>query len=45
VLLGCVIHVVFTLSIAYYVIVRKNPYKFAYGMVEAILTMIGTCSR
>ncbi|XP_008101540.1 excitatory amino acid transporter 3 isoform X2 [Anolis carolinensis] len=40
VLSGLAIHSVIVLPLIYLIIVRKNPYKFAMGMAEALLTAL-----
>ena len=45
VIVGLVFHAVFTLSIIYYVICRKNPLKFFQGIFQAWITALATSSR
>ncbi|XP_041356698.1 excitatory amino acid transporter 3-like [Gigantopelta aegis] len=42
---GLIAHGFITLPIIYAVIVRKNPYKYLLGVLQALLTAIGTSSR
>lgn len=44
VMVGLVIHGFITLPAVYLVFVRKNPYKFIYGMLQALVTALGTSS-
>lgn len=45
VLAGLAIHAFILLPLLYFVVVRKNPYKFMYNMLKALLTAWGTASR
>lgn len=45
VLAGLFIHALIVLPLLYFVVVRKNPYKFMYYMLKALLTAWGTASR
>lgn len=45
VILGLIIHSMFTIQLLYFAITRKNPFKFLKGMLQAWLTAIGTASR
>lgn len=44
VLLGLIIHGFITLPLIYFVVTRKNPYKFMIGIFEVIMTALGTSS-
>ncbi|KFD56513.1 hypothetical protein M514_02617, partial [Trichuris suis] len=41
---GLAIHFTLTLPLIYFVVVRKNPLKFLRGMIQAMLTALGTAS-
>ena len=45
VITGIGVHSCIILPIIYLVIVRKNPYKFMKGLLEAMVTAFGTDSR
>ena len=45
VITGLLIHAFITLPIIYFVIVRKSPVRFFFGMGGALLTAFGTSSR
>lgn len=45
VMVGLAIHCFFTLPLVFILIVRRNPYRFMYGMLQAIVTALGTSSR
>ncbi|PVD23438.1 hypothetical protein C0Q70_16707 [Pomacea canaliculata] len=44
VMVGLAIHCFFTLPLVFILIVRRNPYRFMYGMLQAIVTALGTSS-
>lgn len=44
VILGLLIHCFITLCALYFMITKKNPYKFYYGCLQAIVTGFGTSS-
>lgn len=45
VILGLGIHGFLILPLIYYVIIRRNPYPFIWGISEAMVTAFGTASR
>lgn len=45
VIVGLVIHALFTMQVIYFLTTRKNPFKFLKGMLQAWLTAVGTASR
>lgn len=45
VLLGLFIHGFIVIPLIYLVFVRKNPFKFMYGIIQAIVTAFATASR
>ena len=45
VMLGLFLHGFLTLPLIFFVIVRKNPYLYLYGVLEAIVTALATASR
>ncbi|CAM6002409.1 unnamed protein product [Sphagnum balticum] len=45
VIVGLLIHCFITLCGIYFAITRKNPYKFYYGCLQAVITGFGTSSR
>lgn len=45
VLTGLFIHALIILPLMYFVVTRKNPYKFILGMRRALVTAFGISSR
>lgn len=45
VLVGFILHGFVIVPIIYALIVKKNPLRFIYGMVEAFVTMLAVASR
>ena len=45
VLTGLAIHGFIILPLLYFAVVRKNPYKYIYGLLQAMATALGTASR
>lgn len=45
VIVGLLIHTLFTLCPLYLVFTRKNPAVFVKGMLQALITALGTASR
>ncbi len=45
VIVGLLIHACGTLSLMYFIVVRKSPLTFFKGMLQAWVTALGTASR
>ena len=41
----CLIHGLITLPTLYYLFTRKSPVQFYMGIMQALVTPFGTCSR
>lgn len=42
---GLVVHGFITLPLIYLAVVRRNPFRFIYGVMQPLVTALGTSSR